>query len=645
MSVNLLSRHLVRYESDLKNEAAKRQGGESMTALRNVAANSGLVREFRRPAPWWAITFRKKGDEPPEGFEPVDTGGDFADSVLYKRPEVTVESFPIPEDPDGFIGEKRGEGWWFIKPFSGGPKNLNFWFQKSPPFNHGEPLKEGERFRIRVGYQEGIPPGAQRVRFREQRIEVYFPEGTTWKMVENQGRGFEPPQDLEKRAVLEGWETAPELKGLSWTIFFRSEPHPSGWVPVQEKLKQDENETTVAVASSLTNDAVDDDGGGDGPMVDSTNPAGDTGGSNDLVVAAIQGMIEEAKKGRKETRKGFKKLGEGQEALSSVIAQQGDRTAKAVHDSAEATKTRQEILAAAVANLGTKAVHERRSVPGWVIAVIVVSGLLTFGILGYKWLGGNESSVPTQEVVAAQSAILGNQEEIMGNQEDLANGINQILANQDRLMAQIGITRDELVKVVNLLTEQGITFEAITEWLQAEATFSNTGNCNVFIGVQVDGEALKDVRASAPWGFVQCTGGGDNNVGSVSTTTTAAATTPTTQPPATTTTTVPVTTTTTANNAPVAIPSGPGEVELTDPEAGVNFCLGSSASYDPDGGALVSFEWTSTQGGLGNASSSAPCFTVHDGGYYSWTLRVKDNEGAWSPSAPITVKVYVYGNN
>jgi len=136
------------------------------------------------------------------------------------------------------------------------------------------------------------------------------------------------------------------------------------------------------------------------------------------------------------------------------------------------------------------------------------------------------------------------------------------------------------------------------------------------------------------------TGGGE---GSTTTTTTVPSST-TTVAPSTTTTTVAQTTTTTTTQPkvnPIARASDPGDLAIVD--SSVNVCLSDNGSFDPDGGNIVSYSWTSSQG-LGSRTGTAPCWQVSQPDVYTFTLTVTDDEGA-TDSDSVTVSVIEFGSN
>jgi PKD repeat protein/glucose/arabinose dehydrogenase len=91
-----------------------------------------------------------------------------------------------------------------------------------------------------------------------------------------------------------------------------------------------------------------------------------------------------------------------------------------------------------------------------------------------------------------------------------------------------------------------------------------------------------------------------------------------------------------SNNPPTAVASGAptsGTAPLT-----VNF--NGSSSSDPDAGDTISYSWDlNGDGTFGDSTSANPSFTYTTAGTYNAVLKVTDNHGASTNSAPVTITV------
>src|SRR4029453_3066171 len=96
------------------------------------------------------------------------------------------------------------------------------------------------------------------------------------------------------------------------------------------------------------------------------------------------------------------------------------------------------------------------------------------------------------------------------------------------------------------------------------------------------------------------------------------------------------------NNPPTAVATASptnGAAPLT-----VNF--DGSGSSDPDAGDTISYSWDlNGDGTFGDATVAKPSYTYSAAGTYSAVLKVTDNHGASTNSAPITITVTSSGTS
>ena len=396
-------------------------------------------------------------------------------------------------------------------------------------------------------------------------------------------------------------------------------------------------------------EAADDGGGGGTPVSkdDTTKPAGDTGDDTEAK------MVKVLKKLVKTMGAGFDKTLEALTGLKESVETEGSMTRKTVTDSATQVERDRETLLAAVRNLGSTpppATSSGRHWSPWLTALFGVLGFIALMTIGFVALDKFEDDGPTlQEIV--DEAIAPLEGEMIGIGDDL----EQLMLDHDAILDQLGTTQQAMMSIMSQLAEQGATLDEIQSWLEAESTFENSGDCNVFLGINVDGEILmKNVTNEAPWGFVQCTfAGGDNNAGNTEIT---AVTTPAPPTgcgscggpgPGTTTTT----TTTTAptpepeTHDPTAVAKttnadSTGNVYISEASGKATICLSGVDSHDNDegGNSISSYSWTSNQG-LDADDVAAPCWeTGVADAYYTFTLTVTDDEGDTDTDA-VTVHV------
>jgi len=94
------------------------------------------------------------------------------------------------------------------------------------------------------------------------------------------------------------------------------------------------------------------------------------------------------------------------------------------------------------------------------------------------------------------------------------------------------------------------------------------------------------------------------------------------------------------NNPPIAVATGT-PTSGTAPLA-VNF--NGSASSDPDAGDTISYSWDLNGDGVyGDSTAANPSYTYSSAGTYNVTLKVTDNHGSSTISAPVTIVVTVGG--
>ena len=90
------------------------------------------------------------------------------------------------------------------------------------------------------------------------------------------------------------------------------------------------------------------------------------------------------------------------------------------------------------------------------------------------------------------------------------------------------------------------------------------------------------------------------------------------------------------NNPPTAVASG----APTSGNAPLAVSFDGSGSSDPDAGDTISYSWDlNGDGTFGDSTVAKPSFTYTSAGTYNAVLKVTDNHGASSTSAPVTITV------